>query len=118
MEGAQEKEVESERGKSKVLVVRREIVVHQVKVEVYLEIMEVVISFKYLGNCFSKYRVPQEYVNCRLGEGLEAFGVMNFMFNVRSVSLDLGAVGSLSAETSPQRPMIFRLYFFYCSEMF
>ena len=51
--GVSEKEVEREGRKTKVLVVGREGVVPQIEIKIIREIVEVVSSFKYLGDCFS-----------------------------------------------------------------
>ena len=59
-------EVESERKKSKVLVMEMEGVAPNVEVEMNGEIMEVVSSFKYLGSCFSKDRESQDDVKIEL----------------------------------------------------
>ena len=80
-----EKEVESERGKSKVIVVRW-IRVTPYVVEMNEEIMEVVSPLMYLESCFSKDGRSQEDIKMRVGEAPKTFGALKMPFKVRSVS--------------------------------
>ena len=70
--------------KSKAMLVGREKVAPQVKVETNWDIFS---SFKYLESCFSKVGGPQDQVKMRVGEGLKALDAMKKTFNMRSVSL-------------------------------
>merc|ERR1712237_20261 len=53
------------------------------------ERMEVVISFKYLGSCFSSGGGVKEDVSMRVGEGMETFGAMKRVWSARSVTLNV-----------------------------
>ena len=54
--------------------------------------MEFVISFKYLGSCFSNFGVLQEDEKIREGEGLKTFGELKILFDGRSEGLGVERV--------------------------
>ena len=63
----------SELEKRHYVVVTTQRVALQMEVEMNREIIEVVISAKWLGSCFSKIGGPQESVEIRVNERLKAF---------------------------------------------
>ena len=61
---------------SKIMMERREGLALQVELEMNGEIMEAVVSFKYLGGCFREDKGPKKYVEMKVEEEVKNFRAM------------------------------------------